>query len=142
MKAKLFYEIGGLEIIQKVHEVFYDKVYAHEWLKKYFENHNRLLIENQQTAFMSEKFGSKVSYVGRPPRYAHLHMFITDELFEVRHALLKEALIEVGLRQDHIARWLNIDAAFKHHITNDSLELFNVTHTFHKKINIPKPDFL
>ena len=139
MKIKFFDEIGGLKTIQRVHKVFYDKIYAHEWLKQFFETQHRLLIENQQTNFMGEKFGGKMSYVGRPPGYAHLHMFITEELFEVRRNLLRESLNEVGLRQDHIVRWLKIDAAFKHHIVKDSLETFNETYTFQHKIVVDKP---
>jgi len=134
MKTKLFDEIGGLETLQRVHKIFYDKVYAHEWLKHYFVNQNQTLIENQQTAFIGEKMGGKISYVGKPPRYAHIHMYITEELFEVRQALLREALQEAGLTPEHINRWLKIDGAFKHHIVKDSLESFHEEYTFKKRI--------
>ena len=140
MKQKLFDEIGGLPTLQKVHKIFYDKIYAHDWLKHFFADHDQTLIENQQTAFMGEKMGSRISYMGKPPRYTHIHMYITDELFEVRKELLQQSLEEAGVSAEHIERWLKIDSAFKHHIVKDSLESFHDAYTFKKRIIVDKPD--
>lgn len=142
MKKKLFDEIGGLETLQKVHKIFYDKVYAHDWLKPFFKDHNQSLIENQQTAFMGEKMGGKISYVGKPPHYAHVHMYITDELFQIRQQLLEESLTEAGVTPEHIQRWLKIDGAFKHHIVKDSLESFYEEYTFKRRIIVNRPENL
>jgi len=135
MKKKLFDEIGRLEMLQKVHKIFYDKIYAHEWLKHFFEYHDQSLIENQQTAFM----GGRIEYVGKPLKYTHIYMYITDELFDVRQGLLKESLIEAGLQRAHMARWLKIDSAFKSHVVKDSLESFHEVYTFQNRIIVEKP---
>jgi len=41
MKQSLFDAVGGLPTLQKVHKIFYDKVYAHPWLDPFFEGHSQ-----------------------------------------------------------------------------------------------------
>lgn len=138
-KECLFDALGGYETLRRVHKVFYDKVYAHSWLKQFFDGHNQEFIENQQTDFMAEKMGGPKVYRGKAPDYAHLHMYITQELYHVRQALLKEALGEVGVRSDLIERWLRIDDAFSKQIINPSLDAFHAEYTYKTRIIIPKP---
>jgi len=45
-KITLFDAVGGLPTLQKVHKIFYDKVYAHPWLGPFFEGHSQEAIEN------------------------------------------------------------------------------------------------
>jgi len=125
MKQSLFDSIGGISVMQHVHQVFYDKVYAHPWLGQFFAGHNQQAIELRQTQFMAEKMGSKTMYPGKELPLAHRRMFITEELLEARQELLHEALQEEGLSETLIRRWLKIDRAFWGHIKNDSLEDFN-----------------
>ena len=39
-------------------------------------------------------------------------MFITQELFDIRHELLRQSLVEERIPAEAAARWLAIDAAF------------------------------
>ena len=57
---------------------------------------------------MAQKMGVPKNYCGKEPGYAHLQMFITDEIFEVRHGLLRDSLVEAGVRPKLIERWLRI----------------------------------
>ena len=140
MKQTLFNAIGGLTTLNKVHKVFYDKVYAHNWLKQFFIGHNQQAIEDRQTAFMAIKMGGQVTYLGKEPRMAHRHMYITQELFDIRQTLLRESLEEVTVPEELIERWLKIDSAFKHQIVKDSIESFYQTTWKHeKRIIIPRP---
>lgn len=139
MKQTLFNAIGGLATLEKVHKIFYDKIYAHDWLKQFFIGHNQQAIENRQTAFMAIKMGGQVTYLGKEPRMAHRHMYITQELFDIRQALLRESLEEAAVPGDLIEKWLKIDNAFKHQIIKDSIEAFYKTTWKHeKRIIIPK----
>ena len=139
-KKTLFDEVGGLPTLQKVHKIFYDKLYAHEWLKKFFVGHNQEAIENRQTLFMAEKMGGSVTYMGKQPRMAHRAMYISQELFDLRKCLLEESLQEAGLSKALSERWLKIDNAFKGQIVKDSIESFySTTCKFEKRIIIPKP---
>jgi hemoglobin len=139
-KPTLFDEIGGLPTLQRAHKIFYDKVYAHDWLKQFFAGHSQEAIENRQTAFMAEKMGGPVEYWGKEMKYAHEAMFITRELFEVRHGLLEESLREAGVPEELRERWLRIDSAFMKHIVKDSIESFySVTWPYKQRIIVPKP---
>lgn len=109
----LFAHIGGRAVLQKVHKIFYDKVYAHPWLKLYFQDIKQEDIEKQQTDFMTSNMGGGKIYSGQLPVNAHKHLFITKELFEIRFALLRDSIREVGLAEDLMERWLRIDRAFE-----------------------------
>ena len=75
MKQTLFDAIGGLVTPDKVHKILYDKVYAHYWLKYFFEGHSQEAIEHRQ-------------------------MYIANELFDIRQELLKESIKEAGVPED------------------------------------------
>jgi truncated hemoglobin YjbI len=140
MKQTLFDAVGGLPALQKVHKIFYDKVYAHPWIGQFFIGHSQEAIENRQTSFMAEKMGGPVEYLGKDIEIAHEAMYITEELFELRKQLLDESLQEAGLGKELRERWLKIDSAFMKKIVKGSLESFMETKWPYKKhIVIPKP---
>jgi hemoglobin len=141
MNAILFDAVGGLPTLQKVHKIFYDKVYAHPWLGQFFLGHSQEAIENRQTSFMAEKMGGPVVYMGKEMAMTHEAMYITEELFYLRRSLLEESLKEVGLDEVLRERWLKIDGAFMSKVVKGSLESFMETKWPYKKhIVIPKPD--
>jgi hemoglobin len=141
MEQSLFEEVGGFPTLQKVHKIFYDKVYAHEWLGRFFAEHEQKAIEDRQSSFMAEKMGSPVAYPGKEIRMVHEAMYITRELFDIREALLDEALKEAGVEEALRIRWLRIDGAFKKHIVKESVEsMYENDWKFKKPIIIPKPE--
>ena len=108
----MFDAVGGLPTLQRVHKIFYDKVYAHPWLRLFFADHSQVAIENRQTTFMAMKMGGDVVYTGKDIKVAHETMYITQELFEIRRALLDESIREAGVADELRERWLKIDSAF------------------------------
>lgn len=140
MKPTLFDAVGGLATLQNAHKIFYDKVYAHPWIGQFFIGHDQTAIENRQTAFMAEKMGGTVVYMGKDMDVAHEAMYITEELFYLRQALLEESLKEAGLDEELRERWLKIDSAFMKKIVKGSFGSFMDTKWPYKKhIVIPKP---
>lgn len=139
-KQTLYDAVGGLPTLQKVHKIFYDKVYADEWLKQFFAGFNQQIIENKQTSFMGEKMGGP-KYLGKPVKQVHENMYISRELFERRHSLLMESLKEANIEPDQIERWMRIDSAFMKTVTKDSIESFyrDYKFPFKQRIIIPKP---
>jgi hemoglobin len=139
----LFEQVGGLPVLERVHKLFYDKVYAHEWLGQFFVGHDQASIERRQTQFMAEKMGADIDYWGKQPQMAHRQMYITRELFELRHALLAESLQEAGVAPELITRWLEIDNAFIRAVVKDSIASFyHDTFPYEKRIIIPAPEKL
>ena len=139
-KQSLFDIIGGLEVMQRVHTRFYDKIYTHPWLKEFFEGHNQQAIELRQTQFMAEKMGADIEYPGMALELAHRRMYIPIELLKVRQSILRESLEEEHVAEDLINRWLKIDQAFWHHISNKSLKSFeNIDLKYERPLMIKKP---
>ena len=140
-KQSLFDSIGGLDTLHRVHKIFYDKIYAHKWLKQFFDGFDQQIIENKQSSFMAEKMGGP-RYLGKAIKQVHENMYITQELFTVRHDLLKESLQEVGVKPAYIKRWLRIDSAFMKSICKDSIESFYGEYHFpyKRRIIIPNPE--
>lgn len=140
MKQTLYQAVGGLPTLQKVHKIFYDRIYAHDWLKQFFSGHEQKAIEDRQTSFMAEKMGGPDPYPGKDIKMVHEAMYITQELFELRQALLAESLQEAGVDEESRERWLRIDGAFMQQIVKDSIEsMYNNDWKYKKPIIIPKP---
>jgi len=137
----LYDAVGGIATLQKVHKIFYDKIYAHPWLKQFFRGFNQVVIENKQTSFMGEKMGGP-KYLGKPIKQVHENMYISTELFELRHRLLEESLLEAGIEPDLMTRWLRIDKAFMKSVHKSSMESFYRDYSFpyKQRIIIPRPD--
>jgi hemoglobin len=116
----LFDAVGGKAVLARVHKIFYDKVYADAWIGQYFAGTKQTVIESQQTDFMGQAMGGPKEYCGKFPIPAHKHMYISEELFELRERLLKEALTEGGVPAELHEPWLRIDRAFKPGIVKKS----------------------
>lgn len=141
MKESLFDAVGGLPTLQKVHKIFYDKVYAHPWLGQFFVGHDQTAIENRQTSFMAERMGGDIVYMGKEPKVSHETMYITQELFDLRTSILDESIREAGVPDELRERWLRIDSAFSKAIVKPSKEEFlKQSWPYKKHIIIPKPD--
>lgn len=139
-KGRLLDAVGGLPTLERVHRIFYDKIYAHPWIGQFFVGHNQSSIEKRQTRFMAGKMGGDLPYFGREMKMAHRQMFITEELFELRSRLLREALEEAGVPIALAKRWLKIDSAFKSQIVKESIQSFYAwTWQYEKRVIIPKP---
>ncbi|MDH5545413.1 MAG: group 1 truncated hemoglobin [Gammaproteobacteria bacterium] len=139
-KTTLLDRVGGIETLDRVHKRFYDKVYQHPWLGRFFEGHDQTAIEKRQTQFMAEKMGGKKPYLGKEPYMAHRAMFITDKLFDIRTELLRESLLEEGLAEELIERWIRIDNAFRKQIVKNSISEFYATSwKYEKRVIIPEP---
>lgn len=109
----LYARLGGKDTLVKVHKNFYDKAYAHSWLRKYFTDKPQKILEDQQTDFMAQVMGGPKVYSGKTPKSAHQHMVISEELYELRSQLLSDAIKECGIAEDLRKEWIVVDAALK-----------------------------
>ena len=116
----LFEEIGGTEMLRKINKIFYNKMYAHPWIGQFFKDISQEQIESQQVDFMTQALGGPSVYSGRFVIEAHIHMMISEELFELREELLQEAFHEAGASPALMDKWNHIDAAFKKPIVKNS----------------------
>lgn len=140
MGDTLFEKLGGLAVLERVHKRFYDKVYAHPWIGRFFTDHDQAAIELRQTQFMAEKFGAGIRYPGKALELAHRRMFIPEKLLELRRSLLRDALEEEHVPEPLIRRWLRIDHAFWKDVRNDSFASFSeVDLKYEQPLIVPEP---
>ncbi len=119
-KQEEFEAMGGRAALIRINKIFYDKVYKHPWLKLYFEAVPQDHIEAQQVDFMQKVLGGENVYVGKTPPNAHGHIFITNELFNVRATLLKESRKEANSHPDLVQKWLALDETFRSRLVRSS----------------------
>ena len=136
---KLFDRIGGRSTLEAVHKRFYDKIYAHVWIGKFFQGIDQKHIESQQTDFIAMLFGGPKAYSGRMPVDAHEHIMIDDEIFALRTSLLLESLTESGVGQVEIEDWLRIDGAFKKVLIKKSLSDCKRRYFSDAILDVPNP---
>lgn len=139
-KSELFEQMGGRPALVKVTKIFYDKVYLHPWLKSYFENIPQDFIEEQQVDFMQMVLGGENIYVGKAPPRAHKHMFIPEELFDIRQQLLAESFQEAQTSPEMVDKWLALDESFKKLLINKSPDECEQRFRSEPILNFPKPD--
>ncbi len=120
MSKKTLFEKIGRETIDRAMTVFYDKIYADPWIGQYFQDIEQKLIESQQGDFLQQLFGGPECYGGRMPIDAHKNMFINEELFDLRHRLLVEALNELDLEDEIKQEWIKLDSSFKRAVVKKS----------------------
>jgi len=138
-KKELFEKMGGRHALININKIFYDKVYQHPWMKLYFENISQQHIEDQQVDFMQKVLGGDNLYVGKAPPAAHMHIFVSEELFEVRQQLLKEAFEETNACPELADKWMSMDYSFKKIIVKDSLADCKGRFGTDPVLNFPKP---
>ncbi|PCJ18057.1 MAG: group 1 truncated hemoglobin [Candidatus Cloacimonadota bacterium] len=138
-KESLFKRIGGRKTLQKVHKLFYDKLFLHPWLKLFFQDTFRPQIENQQTDFMTNAMGGFILFVGKPPIPTHINMNITTEIFDLRHNILKETILECGVNDKLAKEWLKIDYAFRAAICKKDVSECIKKHDNDKILDFKKP---
>lgn len=135
-----FEEIGGYACLTRVHELLYDKLYAHPWLKGFFVKSKLAVVKRQQTDFWAGLMGGPNRYGGRSPRDAHVHMFLSAEVFAIRHALLGDAISEAGV-PDHLReKWLALDSSFEDAIVNKSPDECHGRYRTEEVIIVPRPE--
>jgi len=137
--GSLYEQLGGRPTLERVHEIFYDKLYAHEWLKGFFVGVDQKVIENQQTDFMAQALGGPDLYCGKFPVPAHKHMFITEEVFDLRHMLLEQSLREAAVPEPLRTRWLKIDGAFKGRLVKKSVTECEGRYKTEPIVVVPRP---
>jgi hemoglobin-like flavoprotein len=118
----LFNEIGGEEVILRVHQRLYDVLFDEPWLETFFFGKSKESLIIKQTQFMVAAFNGPNNYTGDTPAFVHMHMFITDEMMEVRERILREAILAEGLSTSIAERWLKVDDAFRPAIVKKSVD--------------------
>jgi hemoglobin-like flavoprotein len=109
----LYEDIGGEAVIQRVHQRLYDALFDEPWLEKFFYGKSKEALVDKQTKFMIACFNGPNNYTGDTPAFVHMHMFITEEMLNVREIILRNAILAEGLSPAIAERWLKVDQSFR-----------------------------
>jgi truncated hemoglobin YjbI len=109
----MYQEVGGYEVVERIHRRFYESIFAEPWLGIFFNTKSISSLVLKQTKFMVAAFGGPDDYRWDTPAIAHMHMFVTDEQADIREVLLRNAIRQEGLSQELEDRWLAVDQAFR-----------------------------
>jgi hemoglobin len=135
-----FEELGGRPVLEKVAKKFYDYIYEHPWIGKYFQEVEQEIIESQQVDFMSAALGGPRVYLGKLPVPGHKHMMLSDEIFDLRESLLVKAMDEVGVCVELRERWLKIDEAFRKKLVKKDISECEKRFKTDEILDFPNPE--
>jgi hemoglobin-like flavoprotein len=120
--SELLVDIGGPEVVTRIHQRFYDVIFDEPWLGQFFSGRSKNQLIEKQTQFMVGAFGGPNSYGGDTPAFVHMHMYITDEMADLRENILRQAILDEGLDEQIAERWLRVDHAFRAGIVKKSID--------------------
>jgi len=104
----------------KVNEKFYELVYEDPWLKEVFKIVDQEIITRQQSDFIVGALGGEKRYCGRNPKDAHPHIFVDEEMWQLREYYLRQAFEFHQIEEEVQKKWIAIDDAFKKMIIKNS----------------------
>lgn len=120
--ATLLDDIGGVDVMTRVHQRLYDAIYDDDYIGQFFFHRAKELLVRKQTEFMVAAFGGPNHYTGEPPAFLHMHMYITQEMTEIRNVYLRNAIMAEGLSRDICERWMRVDNSFLPAIVKQSVD--------------------
>ncbi len=138
-ELSLFERLGGAATLDRVHQALYERLFTDPWLQGFFLGKDKARLISQQTSFMTAALGGPNGYIGKTPRFIHQHMFITEEVFEARAALLRVALEECGIAADLRQEWLAVDRALKYAVIKRSREECVTSGLEPQILEVPRP---
>ena len=118
----LLSKIGGEAIVYKVHQNFYDIMFNEPWLETFFLGKSKEALIKKQTQFMVAAFNGPNHYTGDTPAFVHMHLFITDEMADLRERILKSSILAAGLPESIAEKWLSVDHSFRAAIIKKSID--------------------
>ncbi|MDQ7004894.1 MAG: globin domain-containing protein [Ghiorsea sp.] len=115
-------DIGGTEVVTRIHQRFYDYLYEDAYIGSFFHHRAKRLLVRGQTEFMVAAFGGENHYKGEPPAFIHMHMFITQEMSDIREIYLRRAILAEGMSDGICQRWLEVDRSFHSSLEKKSVD--------------------
>ena len=99
---RLFEQLGGVEGVEHIVRVMYDRVLQDPELAPFFENADLERLRRMQFQFVAAALGGPVVYSGQELRRAHAKVGVTDHAFAKFCSHLADAMEERGVGHNEI----------------------------------------
>jgi len=130
------------DVLHAIARAFYDKVYAHPWIGRFFQGVDQARQELKLVRFfhMSWQDPMYAELQGQYLKEEHAHMLITGELFDVRQALMAEAMRELGHDEALVRAFLAFNEAWRPYVVKASRAECTDAFTGHALVEHPRPE--
>lgn len=111
------------EQLEAVVSTFYDRVYAHPWIGRFFARVDQRIQEFSLVLFIEASWDDR-AYPRRQMQYMraqHAHVLVTDALFDLRQALFAEALRHHGHDDGIVEAFLHFNERWRPMLVKSSI---------------------
>lgn len=129
------------EELHAIARAFYDKVYAHPWIGRFFEgvdqpNQELKLVRFFHLSWDDPLFGQ---LQGQYLKDEHAHMYITPALFDLRQELFAAAVREQGHDEALVQAFLAFNEIWRPYVVKASKRECTDAFTGHGIVDVPPP---
>lgn len=129
------------DALHAIARAFYDKVYAHPWIGRFFEGVSQPRQELKLVRFFHLAWHDPVfgPLQGQYLKEEHAHMYITHALFDVRQELFAAAMRELGHDEALVQVFLAFNERWRPSVVKASLAECTDVLTGHGIVDVPRP---
>lgn len=129
------------EVLHAIARVFYDKVYAHPWIGRFFRGVDQSRQELKLVRFFHLSWDDPMGdgFQGQYLEDEHAHMYITGELFDLRQELFAAAMRELGHEEPLVQRFLAFNDRWRPYVVKASVDECSDAFTGHGIVQVPRP---
>lgn len=129
------------EVLHAIARAFYDKVYAHPWIGRFFEGVSQPRQELKLVRFFHLSWSAPLDdgFQGQYLRDEHAHMYIPAALFDVRQQLFAEAMRELGHDEALVRAFLEFNERWRPYVVKRSIEECSDAFTGTGIVEFPRP---
>lgn len=117
MTKKRYEELGGLEKLQEIINVFVDRMFDDIMIGFFFRKADRERIKEKEFEFAAQFLGADIQYTGQALPEAHQKHAIMGGQFSRRKQIFKETLEEYNVPKDIVEALLEHTENFRMAIT-------------------------
>jgi hemoglobin len=127
--------------LHAIARAFYDKVYAHPWIGQYFAGVDQARQELKLVRFFHLAWNDVIyaQLQGQYLKEEHAHMVIPPALFDLRQALMAEAMRELGHDEALVHAVLAFNEVWRPYVVKASRQECTKAFGGHAILDIPPP---
>lgn len=127
--------------LHAIAHAFYDKVYAHPWIGRFFEGVDQAHQELKLVRFFHMSWHDPVfgQLQGQYLKEEHAHMYIPAALFDVRQELFAAAMRERGHDEALVEAFLAFNETWRPYVVKASPRECTDAYSGHAILEVPPP---